>query len=64
MMVEFRFHTLRCIQTGESGAGEPYLWAAVVRLDSTLLEQTDDGRFLTGEPQFMFNKDSHCRGAV
>lgn len=58
MMVEFRFHTLRCVRTGESGAGEPYLWAAVVRLDSTLLGQTDDGRFLTGEPQFMFNKDS------
>lgn len=58
MMVEFRFHTLHCVRTGESGAGEPYLWASVVRLDSTLLGQTEDGRFLTGEPQFMFNKGS------
>jgi hypothetical protein len=58
MMIELNFHTLRCIEDAEDGKGEPYLWAAVIRVDSTRMQQGPNPLFLTGSPEFLFNKGS------
>lgn len=55
--VVFELYRIECLNDGEVGEGEPYLWTAFFKLDKTVV--TQDGFKLVGTPLFKFGTGSH-----
>lgn len=57
---EFELYRILCLNDGEVGEGEPYLWTLFFRIDKSVIQQReDDPFFLAGAPQFHSGKGSH-----
>ncbi len=57
---ELELYRIECVNDGELGEGEPYLWTVFFRIDKSVIQQrTDDPFFLAGTPEFHTGQGSH-----